>query len=458
MTLFGKKGDYVQMKNETTDILKLIKAGEGQDIEFKVAFSPEIGKTICAFANTNSGTLLVGVADDGTIKGVGTSLEEKIASVAHSCKPSIYPEIRKVPHDGRLVLVVQVPHSDAVLHSCGNIAYRRVGSTDRPIAPDEIINIAKYSQSTKFDSLAMDAGIEEIDTGATASFVTRANKAGRLDVDPTLPVPQLLEKLRFLKDGRITHAGVLLFGREPQRHVLQSEVRCARFKGNEPVTFIDMKVITGTVIDQIDKVEQFVQNHVSLGAEIKGFQRIEKWEYPMAAIREAVTNAICHRDYTSTANVQLSIFDERIDIWNPGGLPPDLSLESLRKPHRSIPRNEFIAHAMYLVKYIERFGTGTQRMIKDAAEHGLTEIEFKQEQGGFLVVLKKAEAFLSVLNVRQRRAWDYLKSKASMGRKAYTELCGCSIRTAVRDLEDMVSKHLLQKLGRGKSITYKKLL
>jgi len=108
--------------------------------------------------------------------------------VAHACKPSIYPEIRKEMHDGKLVIVVQVPHTGTVLHSCGNIAYRRVGSTDRPIAPDEIINIARFSQSKSFDDKTTDLGIDQIDPDAVTRFATRANKEGRLDIDLALPV------------------------------------------------------------------------------------------------------------------------------------------------------------------------------------------------------------------------------------------------------------------------------
>lgn len=261
-----------------------------------------------------------------------------------------------------------------------------------------------------------------------------------------------------LKEGeRLTHAAVLLFGQEPQRFALQSEVRCARFKGKESLVFIDMKVLRGNVIEQIDEAEKFVMNHISLAAEIRGLLREERWEYPLSAIREAITNAICHRDYFSTANVHISIYDDRIEVWNPGGLPPELTVEDLKRRHRSIPRNPLIANALYFIKYIERWGSGTERMIQDTLAHGLPEPELKETTGGFEVVFRKAEAFLESLNDRQKKAWDYLREKETITSSLYAELCACSIRTAVRDLEDMLTKGLLKREGSGKKTFYRRL-
>jgi ATP-dependent DNA helicase RecG len=218
-----------------------------------------------------------------------------------------------------------------------------------------------------------------------------------------------------------------------------------------------MKVLRGTVIEQIDNTEKFVMNHISLAAKIEGFIREERWEYPLSAIREAITNAICHRDYFSTANVHVSIYDDRVEVWNPGGLPPELTIEALKGPHKSIPRNPLIADALYFIKYIERWGTGTQRIVSDTLAHGLPEPEFKEATGGFEVVFRKAEAFLEDLNERQKKAWDYLRERETITRSEYAELCGCSIRTAARDLDDMLTKGLSKREGMGKNTYYRRL-
>jgi ATP-dependent DNA helicase RecG len=188
------------------------------------------------------------------------------------------------------------------------------------------------------------------------------------------------------------------------------------------LSFLDMKVLRGNVIEQIDEAGKFVMNHIRLGAEIKGFKREEKWEYPLSAVREAITNAIYHRNYFSTANTHVSIFDDRIEIWNHGGLPPELSIEDLKKSHKSIPRNPLIANALFLIKYIERWGTGTQRIVEDAIAQGLPEPEFNETSGGFEVVFRKAEALLEEFNKRQKEVWGYLREKETITRAEYAKI------------------------------------
>jgi ATP-dependent DNA helicase RecG len=157
-----------------------------------------------------------------------------------------------------------------------------------------------------------------------------------------------------------------------------------------------MKVLDGSVIEQIEDAGKFVLNNIRTEALVAPdrFTRTERPEYPFLAIKEAITNAVCHRDYFSTANVHVSIFDDRIEIWNSGGLPPELTIEDLKGTHSSIPRNQLIADALFLSKHIERWRTGTQRMIQDMLAYALPEPDFAQVRGGFEVVFRNAEAFL----------------------------------------------------------------
>lgn len=369
------------------ELIEIIDAGESQSVEFKAEVSTELGKSICAFANTNAGTILVGVSDDGRIKELAKDADERVAQIAHGCKPSVYPD----------------------------------------------------------------------DEAMVRSFVRTALAQRRFDIDPALPVGEILDKLELQQSNQLSHAAVLLFAKEPQRFVLQSEVRCARFKGTDSLNFIDMKVQRGNIIELIDNAEKFVMNHIRLAAEVVDFLREEKWEYPLAAIREALTNAICHRDYFSTANVHVSIYDDRLEIWNPGALPPELTVEALKRPHKSIPRNPLLANALFLIKYIERWGTGTERVVKETLAHGMPEPEFSLRDGGLLVVFKKAEAFLASLNERQRKAWEYLRAKNSITQALYIQLCNCGVATAKRDLKGMADKGLIIKEGSARKTFYKRL-
>lgn len=442
---------------ETIEILEIIKQGESQTVEFKVGFSTEVGNTLCSFANTSGGIILFGVSDDGKIEGVPEKVEGKVASLAHSCKPSIYPKVRKVIHNGKLIIIVEVPHSEGILHSFKNVVYKRVGTSDMPLSGEEVINFARKVRIIRFDNRFCSATLLDIDETAVRRFIKSAIRQGRLDIDPNLSIEEVFDKLELKQGDRLTYAAVLLFGKEPQRFALQSEVRCARFKGTESLTFVDMKVLRGSVIQQIDDAEKFVMNHIKLSAEIKGFKRVEKWEYPLSAIREAITNAICHRDYFSTANVHVSIYDDRVEVWNPGGLPPELTIEALKGPHKSIPRNPLIANVLYFIKYIERWGTGTQRIINDTLSHGLPEPEFSEASGGFEVVFRKAEAIVEGLNERQKKAWAYLREKDIITQGIYVELCVCSISTAKRDLGEMVKKGLLKREGKARKTIYRRL-
>jgi len=170
----------------------------------------------------------------------------------------------------------------------------------------------------------------------------------------------------------------------------QAMVRCARFKGTVETHFIDMKVIQGNIVDQLEQAMTFIERNIRMGAEIKGLRREDQWEYPLDALREALVNAICHRDYASTANVQVRIFDDRLEIWNPGELPAGMTVDDLRREHESKPRNRLIANACFLIKYVEQFGTGTRRIIDDCVAKGLPEPEFRVRSGNFIATFRPA--------------------------------------------------------------------
>jgi ATP-dependent DNA helicase RecG len=209
-------------------------------------------------------------------------------------------------------------------------------------------------------SLSWDAGpaegygLADLDPAAVRRFLIAAERERHLDINPETPLEEALEKLELRRDGQLTRAALLLFGRKPQHFLSQSEVCVARFRRTEPLHFLDMQVIESTLIEQRTAILEFIRRHISMAAEVKGLERKERWEYPLEALREAVANALCHREYGDPGNVQVHIFDDRLEVWNPGLLPSELSLEALRHMHRSVPRNRLIAHAFFLIKFIEQ--------------------------------------------------------------------------------------------------------
>ena len=196
-------------------------------------------------------------------------------------------------------------------------------------------------------------------------------------------------KLKLLKDKKLTNACVLLFSKEPK--FLQSEVKCIRFSGNDPVKpYIDFQTLEGNIFDLIDKSEDFVLRNIKKAIWlIPGqVQREEKYEYPPDAIREAITNAIVHRDYESPSKVQIRIFNNRIEIWSPGLLPNGITIEDLKREHRSVPRNPLLFKQLFLVGYVEDVGGGTLDMIRQCKEWNIPEPEFKYIGGAFVVIFR----------------------------------------------------------------------
>ena len=199
-----------------------------------------------------------------------------------------------------------------------------------------------------------------------------------------------MEKLGLIRDGRPTWAAVLLFGKRPQSPLTQATVHCGRFRTE--IDIDDDRLIEGSLIEQIDETMDFLKKHINVRFVITGKPRRDQiWDYPLEALREAVVNAICHRDYGDTADIQIKVFDDHIRIWNPGLLPYGMTFEELHKrTHASKPRNKFIAQVFYDLGIIERYGSGIHRILDACAVAGLPEPTFSESSGGLVVTFRKA--------------------------------------------------------------------
>jgi len=188
-----------------------------------------------------------------------------------------------------------------------------------------------------------------------------------------------------------------VFGRQPQRFLITSEVKCAHFHGYEVAKPIpSYQVYKGTVFDLVDQAKDFVLSKIDLwvGTRAESTRAPTEYEIPQEVVAEAIVNAVVHRDYTSNASVQVMLFKDRLEVWNPGTLPPTLTLEKLCGPHASVPHNPLLAEPMYLTKYIERMGTGIRDMFRRCQKAGLPEPEIRIDGGFFVLTIrrKKPEA------------------------------------------------------------------
>ena len=231
-------------------------------------------------------------------------------------------------------------------------------------------------------------------------FVGIARRARAFPLAEDTAPGEVLEHLQLLNKGRPTHAAVLLFGVAPQRLLISSGIKCAHFHGTEvrkPIPFY--QVYKGTVFELVDQAVDFVLSKIDLavGTREHSTQAPVAYEMPPEVVREAIVNAVAHRDYTSNGSVQVMLFSDRLEVWNPGTLPPSLTLEKLREPHGSVPANPLLAEPLYLTKYIEGMGTGTGDMIERCRNAGLAEPEFTLTDGFVITLRRKPErAFESV--------------------------------------------------------------
>lgn len=438
---------------------------EGQTVEWKESLGErrEIAETCAAFATAQGGRIYIGVNDKGMVLGVqlgkGT-LEQLANDIAQNTVPRLVPFITTIQESGKTVIVVEVRENATKPVAAYGRAYRRSGRTNQVLAPSEAADLYLTTRGITWDEMPLaEVSLADIAPEKVRQFLDQARTERRWDVNPDLPVEQVLRQLNLLRNEQPTVAAVLLFGRHPQRHLVQSAVRCARFKGDQAVHFLDMKVIDGSVIEQVEEAMAFVKRHISMAAEIKDLEREERWEYPLDAVREAITNAVCHRDYAESGNVQVRIFDHGLEVWNPGALPPGLTVDDLRRNHESKPRNKLIARAFFLIRYIEQFGTGTGRMIEECREAGLPEPEFECRTGSFRIMFRKSvpveERFAGLgLNERQLRALQELVTKGRITRQEYVSVTGSSERTAKRDLMELVERKILVKHGKTKGSWY----
>ena len=236
------------------------------------------------------------------------------------------------------------------------------------------------------------ATMDDLDAEKMAQFVRTARQVRQLPLAEGTPPPQLLEHLNLLNDGRLTNAAVLLFGRAPQRFLICSEVRCAHFHGTEVAKPIpSYQVYKGDAFVLVDQAVDFVLSKInrSVGTRAEGVRARRTYEIPPEVVTEAIVNAVAHRDYTDNGSVQVMLFSDRLEIRNPGRLPPPLTLEGLREAHRSVPGNPLLAESLYLAEYIERMGTGTLDMIRRCVGAGLPEPEFAVTDG-FVTTIRRA--------------------------------------------------------------------
>jgi len=425
---------------------------EQQNIEYKQSWHDEYLKTIVGFANAQGGTIYIGKNDNGEIVGVEDhvklleSLPNKIRDLI-----GILPQINRFEAAGMYYLEIStIPYSVAI--SLRGVYYVRAGSTTQELRGNALTEfLLRKSGKTWDDVIEPAANIEDIDTKSIKYFLQVAEETGRLLDTDGLTIPELLDKLRLTEDGKMKRASIILFGKDPGRFYPNLSIKIGRFSNtNDDILY--QEIVEGNLMSMVKSVpdilnKKFFTNKI----QFEGFQRVEKGEYPIAALREMILNALVHRDYMGST-IQIRMYDNQFSIWNEGLLPQGLTLESLRHHHPSRPRNPIIADICFKAGYIDAWGRGTLKIINSCREAELPEPEIKEQHGGISVTLFKDKYTIENLqkiglNERQIKAIQYLKDNSRITNSDYQNLNKVSRETSSRDLKELIEKKLIKASG-----------
>jgi len=453
-----------------SSIEELIEREESETLEFKKSLSEwkEIVETVSAFSNTKGGIIVVGLDDYKNLVGINISkgtIENLTNEILNNTEPKIYPEIEVVSKEGKKLILIKVDKYPFDVVLAFGRPFKRVGKNTVRMNKDEykrrILEIHK--KEIYFDGQPLtDAKINDVDDEKSKQFVKKAREERKLDVDEKEPTRDILKKLKLLKGDSLTNAAILLFGRTPEKFFNQIGIKCVKFKGIDVTgEMLDFKEIENDLFTEVEEVEKFIFSNISLKAWIEEgkIKRQERWEYPPKAIREALVNAIVHRDYRSPSKIQIRIFDDRIEFWNPGRLPERWTVETLKEEHTSEPFNPLIARMFFWIGYIEEVGTGTNKMIKWCKEWGLPEPDFQTKSGNIVVIFRKSkftEEYLERLGLdkKEMEIIQLMREKKKITSSDIQKKYGISKDTANRWLNKLIKLNLVERKGKGKAIYY----
>jgi len=425
---------------------------ESQTVEYKQSWRNDCLKAVSAFANSDGGVLYIGLDDQGNLVGLKSvkKLLEDIPNTIRN-KLGIIPSVELDKKD--VIKVTVVPYSVPI--SYNGKYYLRSGSTVQELQGKDLADfLMKKSGSTWDDIVEERSGFNEIDNDFIEKFKKYA--VDRIpsiikETDNTI----LLQKLNLIDNGVLKRASVLLFGNDPQKFYRQSVVRIGKFVSDTEIQTTD--IVKGNLFAQLESTLEILRTKYLLSKiKYEGIHRRDILEYPYEALREAIINALIHRDYSGTSQIQIRVYPDKLMIMNEGKLPPEVPVEKLKTNHLSIPRNTLLAEVFYYAGFIESWGHGTIKIVDNCIEQGLPEPDFSEENGVMTVTfykdkwneenLKKLE-----LNDRQIKAVMYVKEKGKITNKDYKELIKDISRiTATRDLTNLVEKGILKMVGIGK--------
>ena len=437
------------------DLLDALRRPEGKTLEFKRDLSSPDGllRTVVSFANTAGGVVLVGVEDrTRNVRGISDpfALEERIASlITDSIVPRLLPDLEILAYRKTHVVAVQVHPSPARPHHLVRAGvqagtYVRVGSTNRRADDALIAEMRRFARGEAFDERAMPAlNSEAIDFRAASESFASVRRLGKKD----------LETLRLVTEhqGRRvpTAGGILLFGHDRLRHFPDAWVQVGRFSGTDRARITDHTELKGPLLDAIERAIAFVEKHSNHGAQIGRLRRSEQWSLPPAAVREAVINAVAHTDYSqSGAPIRIALFDDRLEVENPGLLPFGLTVADLPLGVSKL-RNRVIGRILHELGLVEQWGSGVQRMIAACRDAGLATPIFEEIGIRFRVTLRTAPVQSAALDQINRAIVTLVRAPEGLATRQIADKIGLTARATRTRLAALVDLGLVREIGTG---------
>ena len=437
---------------ELTDILR---RPEGKTLEFKLDLSSPQSflRTAAAFANTAGGTIVIGVADrTRDVRGVGSplDLEERAANlISDSIQPRLLPDIEVIRYRDRHVLFVRVYPSASRPHFIKRAGLRsgtfvRVGSTNRQADAQLIAEIQRFAIGECFDEWPIpEANSEALDFRAASESFAPVRRLRRRN----------LESLRLVTayQGRTvpTVGGMLLFGHDRLDRFPDAWIQAGRFAGTDKATILDHTRLDGYPAQAIEDAVSFVEKHSLRGAEIGRVRRRDRWNLPPEAVREAIVNAVVHADYSQRGGpIRVAIYDDRLEVENPGLLPFGLTLEDLPRGVSKV-RNRVLGRVFRELGLVEQWGSGAQRMIAACREAGLPAPVWEEIGFRLRVTLRSERVRPERIDPRDRRILDLLEGDEGRATREIAAEIGLSTRSTRARLARLVERGLVREVGTG---------
>jgi ATP-dependent DNA helicase RecG len=462
---------------ETSDLHQVYEQGESETLAFELesASALKLAETFSALANTQGGTVLIGIdAASQTVKGIREldAAREKALAAGLRCEPPlVLPRPTTVMLEGKPLLYVTVPSGLPHAYALRGKYLARDGKKNRALGPRQLRDLLRQRGEGNFEATVLPgATLDDLDRERVEQyaklFLTDVSARHRWN-EETLDL--LYRRGCLAKESsayRPTIAGLLLFGREPQRLLPSAEILLARYSGTEMSDTFIRETARGSLPEQIRAAEAFLTTNMRKGARIADFKREEKPEYPLPAVREVIVNAVAHRDYQIRGEeIRVLMFHDRIEVYSPGRLPGHITVENIVEER--FARNEVIVQVLTDLGFVERLGYGIDRILRQMSDAGLPQPKFQETANGFRVTLRGAgDNFVSgefdrskyrnlPLNERQTAALNILHKAGRVGNRDLKELYpDVSEETIRRDLADLVDAGLVIKMGDRRGTYY----